>query len=71
MKPLVGGETAVALLNRGSFGEDIILKAGDVGWLDTPKQVRNLWTQEEIADFKESLTLRVQPHQTLLLKITG
>ena len=70
MKPLVDGDTAVALLNRGSVGNDITLKAGDIGLLDTPKQVRNLWTQEEIADFKESLTLRVQPHETLLLKIT-
>lgn len=70
-KPLADGSVAVALINRGSSGSDITLRAGDAGLLDGPKVARNLWTQREIADFKAELTLRVQPHETILLKITG
>jgi len=38
---------------------------------DTPKLARNLWTQEDTADFKAELPLRVQPHETLLFKIVS
>lgn len=70
-KPLSDGSTAVALINRGSSGGDVTLKAGDVGLLDEPKLVRDLWTQEDTADFRAELTWRVQPHQTILLKVTS
>jgi alpha-galactosidase len=69
-KPLSDGGTAIALLNRGSSGQDITLKAGDIGLLDHPKLVRDLWVQEDTADFTTQLTRRVEPHQTILLKIT-
>lgn len=68
-KPLSDGSVAVALLNRGSSGSDIMLKAGEIGLLDEPKLARNLWIQEDIADFKDTVTQRVQPHQTILLKV--
>ncbi len=68
-KPLSDGSVAVALINRGSTGSDITLKAGDIGLLDEPKLVRNLWTREDIADFTLELTQHVQPHQTILLKV--
>ena len=70
-KPLSNGSAAIALLNRGSTGEDVTIKAGDIGLLDTPKSVRDLWAQKEIADFKEHWTCRVQPHETILLNISG
>ena len=70
-KALSDGSAAVALINRGSVGTDITLKASDVGLLDGPKLARNLWTQEDIADFRTSLTRRVQPHETVLLRIMG
>ena len=69
-KPLADGSMAVALTNRGSSGSDVTLKAGDIGLLDTPKLARNLWAQADMADFKTDLTQRVQPHETILLKIT-
>jgi alpha-galactosidase len=69
-KPLADGALAVALINRGSSGSDITLRAGDVGLLDTPKLARNLWAQTDLAEFTEELALRVQPHETILLKIT-
>jgi alpha-galactosidase len=70
-KPLSDGSVAVALLNRGSVGRDITVKASDIGLLDEPKLARNLWLQEDIADFTLELTQRVQPHETILLKVTG
>jgi alpha-galactosidase len=70
-KPLADGSVAVALINRGSSGREVILKAGDIGLLDGPKLARNLWNQEDIADFKQTLTHRVEPHETILLKIMG
>ena len=70
-KPLSDGSLAVALINRGSSGTTVSLKAKDVGLLDTPKTVRNLWKQAEVADFGWELTQRVEPHETILLKIMG
>ena len=68
-KHLADGALAVALINRGSSGSDILLKAGDIGLLDTPKLVRNLWAEHDIADFMAEISLRVQPHETILLKV--
>jgi alpha-galactosidase len=68
-KPLVDGGLAVALLNRGSQGEDLPLIAGDLGLKDEPKLARNLWAGEDIADFKKELIQRIEPHATVLLKI--
>jgi len=70
-KPLQDGSVAVALINRGSSGSDMTLRASDIGMLDTPKLARNLWTQQDIADFTQALTHHVQPHSTVLLKVTG
>lgn len=71
-KPLSDGSVAVALINRGSTGSDITMKARDIGLLDTPKAVRNLWTQEDIADnFTWDFIHRVEPHETILLKVTA
>ncbi|MBN2001874.1 MAG: glycoside hydrolase family 27 protein [Anaerolineae bacterium] len=68
-KPLADGSVAVALLNRGTSGADVTVRAGDIGMLDAPKLAHNLWGQEDIADFKESLTQHIRPHQTILLKV--
>ncbi len=70
-KPLADGSVAVALINRGSLGADITLQASDIGLLDTPKLARDLWAGADIADFTWDLTRRVEPHQTLLLRVTA
>jgi alpha-galactosidase len=69
-KPLADGSVAVALINRGSSPVDVTLKAGDVGLLDASKVARNLWLQENVADFTTELAQRIQAHETILLKIT-
>jgi alpha-galactosidase len=68
-KPLSDGSLAVMLLNRGSLGADISVKAGEIGLLDANKVARNLWTGADVADFGWELKQRVQPHQTILLKV--
>jgi alpha-galactosidase len=68
-KRLADSSMAVAVVNRGSRGEDVILKARDIGLLETPKLARNLWSGQDIADFKVEITQRVEPHETILFKI--
>ena len=69
-KPLSDGAVAVALLNRGSSGADLTVNAGEIGLLDDPpKLVRDLWAQQDVAEFTKEISRRVQPHETKLLKI--
>jgi alpha-galactosidase len=70
-KPLADGSVAVAVINRGSRPEDVTVKAREIGMFDTPKLARNLWAQQDSADFKTELVQRVNPHETVLLKITS
>src|SRR5690349_6105632 len=69
IKPLADSSTAVAVINRGSRGADVVLHTRDIGLLDTPKLARNLWLGQEIADFKAEIPLLVRPHETILLKV--
>ncbi len=68
-KRLADQSVAVSVINRSSRPEDVTVKARDIGMLDTPKRARNLWTQEDIANFKIDFIQRVQPHETVLLKV--
>jgi alpha-galactosidase len=69
-KPLADGSVAVALINRGSTGTEISMKAADIGLMDTTKQVRNLWAQQDVAEFNWEMKQRVEPHETVLFKVT-
>jgi alpha-galactosidase len=71
IKRLTNNGTTVSVTNRGSTAQDISLRARDIGLLDTPKLARNVWTQEDIADFKTELPLTINPHETILLKVTS
>jgi alpha-galactosidase len=68
-KRLADSSMAVALINRGSRGEDVLLKARDIGLLESPKMAHNLWTGQDITGFKVELMQRVEPHETILLKV--
>ena len=70
-KPLADQSMAVSVINRGSRPEDVTVRARDIGMFDSQKLARNLWIQEDIADFKAELTQRVQPHETILLKVSS
>ena len=56
-------------MNRNSFGVDCTVEAGDIGLLDKKKEVFDIWKETEIGEFGESLTLRIQPHETKFLII--
>ncbi|NLG83159.1 MAG: glycoside hydrolase family 27 protein, partial [Firmicutes bacterium] len=62
-KPLADGSLAVAVVNRGSSGADVTLKAGEIGLLDRTKLARNLWMKQEIADFRTELSFHLRPHE--------
>ncbi|MBN1649623.1 MAG: glycoside hydrolase family 27 protein [Spirochaetales bacterium] len=68
-KPLSDGSTALAVINRRSSVAEPELRAGEIGLLDTEKQVRDLWKQQETGDFSTKLSLRVEAHETKFLKI--
>jgi alpha-galactosidase len=68
-KPLADGSVAVALINRGSSPREVTVTAGEIGLLDTPKLVRDLWAQEDVGDFTVAFTRKVEAHETVLLKV--
>jgi alpha-galactosidase len=69
-KRLADGSLALALLNRGSTGQEIAFSAGDIGLLDTYKGVvRDLWKGQDVTDFKPEFSCLVEPHNTVVLKI--
>jgi len=70
MKPLADGSKALAIINRGSRGQDVEVLAREFGTLDVNKKVRDLWLQEDIMECDWSLKLRVEPHETKLLKVS-
>jgi len=70
-KPLSDGSIAVAIFNRDSTGADITVKSSDIGLLDTPKVAQDLWLRKEVGEFTDKLILRVQPHESILLKVRG
>lgn len=70
-KPLADGALAIAVVNRGDQGADVPLRARDVGLLDAAKRVRDLWAGADAGELGAETTLRVEPHGTLLLRITS
>lgn len=68
-KPLADGNVACMVINRGTKGEQVSIKAGDIGLLDEPKIARNLWTGEDSPDFGWDMNVRILPHQTLLYRV--
>jgi alpha-galactosidase len=71
LKPAGDGSHIVALFNRGSQGADIELRASDIGLKDDAKALRDLWAQAEAGELGESRRFRLQPHDSLLLKVSG
>lgn len=70
-KPLADGALAVALLNRGSSGQEIAFSAGELGLLDGVRGVvRDLWKGADVADLRPVMSYPVMPHGTALLKLS-
>ncbi len=70
-KRLEDGSLVLALLNRGSTGQEIPFSAGDIGLLDSHHGViRDLWKRQDISDFKPVFSTLIEPHNTVVLRIS-
>lgn len=68
-KPLADGSLAVALINHGTSGSDVPLeRATLVCWM-RPSWRALFGRSKTWGSLRRELTQRVQPHQTILLKI--
>ena len=69
-KPLSGGNIVVALLNRGEKPTEITAQ-----WKDLKAKssavfaARDLWAHKDLGNFTDHLTLTVEPHATVLIKL--
>ena len=48
-RPLAGGDTAVAMFNRGKDDASMTVKWADVGFKKSPTRARDLWLHKDIA----------------------
>ncbi len=72
LKPLVNGAIAVALLNRDDHPEMITARWQDLGLKpEAAMSVRDLWSHKDLGTYTGKLTLTVQPHATILLKVVS
>ena len=71
VKPLLGGDRAVALLNRGATAIQITTSAGATGIAPAPGyRIENLWTHTTATTTGE-ITARVPPHAAALYRLTA
>ena len=69
-KPLSGGNIAVALLNRGEKPAEITAQWKDLKAKSSDVFVaRDLWAHKDLGSFTDHLTLTVEPHATVLIKL--
>jgi len=73
-KTLEDGSYAVGLFNRGEAETSITLKWGPWGNLPTAHvgttfQVRDLWRQQDLGEFKDSYETKVDPHGVVLIRL--
>ncbi len=68
MKPLEGGDVAVAFFNRGLEPADVSVQWSELK-LRGPQAVRDLWRQKEIGVEKSGYTVQVAPHGAELFRL--
>jgi len=75
-KPLSGGSTAVAVLNRRGEAMEAYVRWADVGLEPGPARVRDLWAHTDLGvhvdsgAYADRLTLSVPSHGVAMLKLT-
>jgi hypothetical protein len=66
------GEKAVALFNRTDQPAQMELNSDHLKMSSTaPIAVRDLWARKDLGNFTGSRSFTVQPHEVLMLKVTG
>jgi alpha-galactosidase len=68
-RPLAGGDTAVALFNRGKDGTSMTVKWADIGYKKSPVKARDLWLHQDVALSDASYKADVAAHSVVLLRI--
>lgn len=69
-KPLADGSLALGLFNRGSQGAEIAVESGELGLLDAPKLLRDLWARSDVGELADRHAQRLLPHQCVLYKVS-
>ncbi len=69
LKQLSDGSVAVAVLNTSAGEKKFDLRASMLD-IQSVWRVRDLWKHEEAGAFKDKWALTVQPHQTIVLKLS-
>ncbi len=80
-KPLVGGDWAMCVLNRGSATRSVRfdwsresvrddLSGRDAGFATTAYRVRDLWTGRDLGSTRAPLVAQVPGHDAMLLRLT-
>ena len=68
----VRGEKAVALFNRTNEPAEVQLNAAHLKMADDrPIAMRDLWAHRDLGTFTGSQMVKLQPHEVVLLKISG
>lgn len=69
MKPLQGGDRAVALFNRSGYAYPITLKLKQVGF-DGSAHARDLWAHKDLGTLRASYTAIVPSHGVVMLRLS-
>jgi alpha-galactosidase len=69
MKPLEGGDKAVALFNRSEAEYPITVDFKSVGF-DGPVHARDLWSQKDLGNLNDSYTAVVPKHGVVMLRLS-
>ena len=70
VKPLAGGDQAVALFNRGAQASPVTAKWRDLGFKAAPKKARDLWTHSEVKLEGAEYSASVPAHGVVLLRVS-
>ncbi|HXC59532.1 MAG TPA: NPCBM/NEW2 domain-containing protein [Steroidobacteraceae bacterium] len=71
VKTLANGDKAVAIFNRGSGAQDVVLQATQLKYRsDRPVELTELWSGKQSA-FTKELTVHAAPRETLIFRARG
>ena len=69
IRPLAGGDTAVALFNRGKDTTSIAVKWSELGLKKNPSKARDVWLHKDVALKGATYSAEVPSHGTVLLRV--
>jgi alpha-galactosidase len=69
-KPLQDGASAFGFFNRGDIPHTITARLERLG-LNGRQSARDLWRQKDLGIFTEEITITVEPHNVILIKLAA